>query len=180
MVHYVTRSADDIHYPGRGPEKVLLLEQLPPGRSRNMMLVHCLTLLHPYYWLCDPNDQGAHPRSTLEVAIRRNDASLLELLLQHRADSQLREAGQEFPIIVAASRVGLSSVQILLVPGRSATEQVPSADLSGPGPMIHRCKTAIDVASTCPSIVEALQTAIVAAHARASPEVEVTGTPDNP
>ena len=58
--------------------------------------------------MCDPNDQGAPPRSTLEVAIRRNDASLLELLMQYRADPQLREAGQELPIIVAASRGTLS------------------------------------------------------------------------
>ena len=64
--------------------------------------------------MCDPNDQGAPPRSTLEEAIRRNDASLLELLLQYQADPQLREAGQEFPIIVAASRGALSCVQILL------------------------------------------------------------------
>ena len=132
--------------------------------------------------MCDPNDQGAPPRSTLEVAIRRNDASLLELLLQYRADPQLREAGQEFPIIVAASRGALSCVQILLAYGADpgATEQVPSAELPGQMFSIVRRKTAVEVASTCPSIVEALQTAIVAAHARASPEVEATGTPDNP
>ena len=64
-------------------------------------------------------------------------------------------------------------------------EQVPRVDRSRPGPPIRRRKTAIDVASTCPSIVEALQTAIVAAHARASDirdclEAEVTYTPDNP
>ena len=132
--------------------------------------------------MCDPNDQGAPPRSTLEVAIRRNDASLLELLLQYRADPQLREAGQELPIIVAASRGTLSCVQILLAYGADpcATEQLPSAEQPGQMLSIVRRKTAIDVASSHPSIVEALQTAIFAAHAKASPEVELTGTPDNP
>ena len=46
--------------------------------------------------MCDPNDQGAPRRSTLEVAIRGGDASLLALLLQHRADPQLRGA-RNFP-----------------------------------------------------------------------------------
>ena len=131
--------------------------------------------------MCDPNDQGAPPRSTLEVAIRRNDASLLELLLQYQADPQLREVGQELPIIVAASRGTLSCVQILLAYGADpcATEQLPSAELPGQMFSIVRRKTAIDVASSHPSIVEALQTAKFAAHARASPEVEATGTQDN-
>ena len=53
--------------------------------------------------MCDPNDQGAPPRSPLEVAIRRDEAHLVELL-QHQANPQLRELGQELPIIVAASR----------------------------------------------------------------------------
>ena len=87
--------------------------------------------------MCDPNDQGAPPRSTLEVAIRRNDAPLLELLLQHRADPQLREEGQEFLLIVAASRGTPSCVQNFLAYG----------------------------ADPC---------------ARASSEVELTVTPDNP
>ena len=132
--------------------------------------------------MCDPNDQGAPPRSTLEEAIRRNDASLLELLLQYRADPQLREAGQEFPIIVAASRGALSCVQILLAYGADpgATEQIPSAELPEQMFSIVRRKTAIEVASTCPSNVEALQTAIVAAHVRASPEVEATDTRTTP
>ena len=183
MVHYVTTSADDIHYPAGTARESTLIRAITtrpfPEYDVGPLPDIVTTLLLA---MCDPNDQGAPPRSTLEVAIRRNDASLLELLLQHRADPQLREAGQEFPIIVAASRGALSCVQILLAYGADpcATEQVPSADRSGPGPLIHRRKTAIDVASTCPSIVEALQTAIVAAHARASPEGEVTGTPDNP
>ena len=117
--------------------------------------------------MCDPNDQGAPPRSTLEVAIRRDDASLLELLLQYQADPQLREAGQELPIIVAASRGTLSCVQILLAYGADpgATEQLPSAEHPGQAFSIVRRKTAID-ASLFPAIVEALQTAISAVKAR--------------
>ena len=132
--------------------------------------------------MCDPNDQGAPPRSTLELAIRRNDASLLELLLQYQADPQLREPGQEFQIIVAASRGALSCVQILLAYGADpcSTEQVPSMDRSRPGPPIRRRKTAIEVAATCPSIVSALQTAIVSAHARACSEGGMMNTSDNP
>ena len=131
--------------------------------------------------MCDPNDQGAPPRSTLEVAIRRNDASLLELLLQYQADPQLREAGQELPIIVAASRGTLSCVQILLAYGADpcATEQLPSAEHPGQAFSIVRRKTAIDVASPYPAIIEALQTAISAVDARARPEVEATSTRDN-
>ena len=132
--------------------------------------------------VCDHNDQGSPPRSTVELAIRRNEASLLELLLQHRADPQLREEGQELPIIVAASRGTLSCVQILLAYGADpcVTEQLPSADLAGPRPLIVRRKTAIDVASSHPLIIEALRTAISAARARGGPELEVTATPDNP
>ena len=131
--------------------------------------------------MCDPNFLGAPPRSTLEVAIRRNDASLLELLLQYQADPQLREGGQELPIIVAASRGTLSCVQIFLAYGADpcATEQLPSAEVPGQMFSIVRRKTAIDVASSHPLIVEALQTAIATAHARASPEMEATGTQDN-
>ena len=131
--------------------------------------------------MCDPNYQGAPPRSTLEVAIRRENASLLELLLQYQADPQLREAGQELPIIVAASRGTLSCVQILLAYGADpcATEQLPSAEHPGQAFSIVRRKTAIDVASPYPAIVEALQTAISAVQARARPEVEATCTKDN-
>ena len=120
--------------------------------------------------MCDPNDQGAPPRSTLELAIRYNDAPLLELLLQFRADPQLREASQEFPIIVAAARRSTSCVQILLAYGADpcSTEQIPSMDRSRPGPPVRKCKTVMDVASPCPSIVQALQTAIDAAHVRSS------------
>ena len=82
---------------------------------------------------------------------------------------------------MAASRGALSCVQILLAYGADpcATEQVPSADLTGPRPLVVRRKTAVEVASTCPAIVEALQTAIVAAHVRARPVVEAADTPDN-
>ena len=122
--------------------------------------------------MCDPNDQGAPPRSPIELAIRYNDASLLELLLQFQADPQLREAGQEFPIIVAAARRSISCVQILLAYGADpcSTEQIPFMDRSGPGPPVRRCKTVLDVAAACPSIVQALQTAIDAARVRSLEE----------
>ena len=128
--------------------------------------------------MCDPNDQGAPPGSTLELAIRHNDAPLLELLLQFQADPQMREEGQEFPIIVAASRRSTSWVQILLAYGADpcSTEQIPSLDRSRPGPPVRRCKTVMDVASPCPSIVQALQTAIAAAHARSLEGGEMTST----
>ena len=47
--------------------------------------------------MCDPNDQGAPPRSTLELAIRYNDAPLLELLLQFRADPSCEMRAKSFP-----------------------------------------------------------------------------------
>ena len=176
---------------------VKMTSTIPAGTARESTLVRAITTRpFPEYdvgplpdivttlllAMCDPNDQGAPPRSTLELAIRRNDASLLELLLQHQADPQLRELGQEFPIIVAASRGALSCVQILLAYGADpcSTELVPSLVRSKPGPPIRRCKTAIEVASTCPSIVKALQTAIVAAHARACAGGEMSSTPHNP
>ena len=124
--------------------------------------------------MCDPNDQGAPPRSPLELAIRYNDAPLLELLLQFRADPQLREDGQEFPIIVAAAIRSASCVQILLAYGADpcSTEQIPSMDCSRPGPPVRRCKTVLDVASHCPPVLQVIQTALAAAQAMSSKDVE--------
>ena len=105
---------------------------------------------------------GAPPRSTLEVAIRREEAHVVELLLQYHANPHLRELGQEFPIIVAASRGALNCVKILLAyradPG--ATEYLPSAEHPGQMFSIVRRKTAMDVAAPFPEIVEVLQTAL--------------------
>ena len=160
---------------------------IPAGTARENTLVRAITTRpFPEYdvgslpdivtmlllAMCDPNDQGAPPRSTLEVAIRREDASLLELLLQYQADPHLRDAGQELPLIVAAARGTLSCVQILLAYGADpgATEQLPSGG---------RRKTAIDVASPFPAIVGALQTAIAAVQARVRSEVEATCTNDS-
>ena len=168
---------------------VQMTSTIPAGTVRESTLVRAITTRQfPEYEavplpdlvttlllaMCDPNDQGAPPRSTLELAIRYNDAPLLELLLQFRADPQMREAGQEFPIIVAAARRSTSCVQILLAYGADpcSTEQIPSMDRSRPGPPVRKCKTVMDVASPCPSIVQALQTAIDAAHVRASEEGE--------
>ena len=89
----------------------------------------------------------------------------MELLLQHQADPQLREPGQELPIIVAASRGALSCVQILWAYGADpgATEFLPSS--VHPGQIFDpvRRKTAMEVASPFSEVVEALQTAISAA-----------------
>ena len=102
--------------------------------------------------MCDPTDQGAPPRSRPEVVIRRDEAHLVELLLQHQANPQLRELGQELPIIVAASRGALRCVQVLLAYGADpcATEYLPSA--VHPEQMFSpvRRKTAMEVASSFP------------------------------
>ena len=160
---------------------------IPAGTARESTLVRAITTRpFPEYdvgplpnivtilllAMCDPNDQGAPPRSTLELAIRRNDASLLELLLQYQADPQLREASQELPIVVAASRGTLSCAQILLAYGADpcATEQLPSGG---------KRKTAIEIASPFPAIVEVLRAAGAARQARARTEVEATFISDS-
>ena len=175
---------------------VQMTSTIPAGTARESTLVRAITTrTFPEYdssplpdivttlllAMCDPNDQGAPPRSTLELAIRHNDASLLELLLQHQADPQLRDAGQEFPIIVAASRGATDCVQILLAYGADpcSTEQIPSMDRSRPGPPVRRRKTAMEVASPSSSVVQALQTAIAAAHVRSLEGGEMMSTPDN-
>ena len=148
---------------------------IPAGTARESTLVRAITTRpFPRYdvgplpdivtilllAMCDPNDQGAPPRSTLEVAIRREEAHLVELLLQYQANPHLRELGQELPIIVAASRGALNCVKILLAyradPG--ATEYLPSAEHPGQMFSIVRRKTAMDVAAPFPEIVEVLQT----------------------
>ena len=127
---------------------VQMTSTVPAGTARESTLVRAITTRpFPEYdvgplpdivttlllAMCDPNVQGAPPRSTLEIAIRRDDAPLLELLLQYQADPQLREPGQELPIIVAASSGMLSCVQILLAYGADpgATEHLPSAEHPG-------------------------------------------------
>ena len=150
---------------------------IPAGTARESTLVRAITTRpFPRYdvgplpdmvttlllAMCDPNDQGAPPRSTLEVAIRREEAHLVELLLQYQANPHLRELGQELPIIVAASRGALNCVKILLAyradPG--ATEYLPSAEHPGQMFSIVRRKTAMDVAAPFPEIAEVLQTAL--------------------
>ena len=119
---------------------------------------------------CDPNNQGAPPRSTLEVAIRREEAHVVELLLQYHANPHLREPGQELPLIVAASRGALNCVEIL-VPYRAdpgATEYLPTAEYPVRRSSKAWRKTAMEVAAPFPEIVELLRTAI-----------ETTGTNDS-
>ena len=156
---------------------VQMTSTIPAGTARESTLVRAITTRpFPRYdvgplpdmvtalllAMCDPNDQGAPPRSTLEVAIRREEAHLVELLLQYQANPHLRELGQELPIIVAASRGALNCVKILLAyradPG--ATEYLPSAEHPGQMFSIVRRKTAMDVAAPFPEIVEVLQTAL--------------------
>ena len=115
--------------------------------------------------MCDPNEQGAPPRSPLGVATRQNETHLLEVLLAHQADPHLREAGQELPLIIAASRGARSCVQILLACGADpcATEYLPTAVRPEQIFSPVRRRTAMEVASQFPEVVEALQMAITAA-----------------
>ena len=123
---------------------VQMTSTIPAGTARESILVRAITTRpFPEYdvgplpdivttlllAMCDPNEQGAPPRSPLGIVIRRDEAHLVELLLQHQANPQLRELGQELPIIVAASRGALRCVQILLAYGADpcATEFLPSA-----------------------------------------------------
>ena len=85
-----------------------MISTIPAGTARESTLVRAITTRpFPRYdagplpdivttlllAMCDPNDQGALPRSTLEVAIRREEAHLVELLLQFHANPHLRELG---------------------------------------------------------------------------------------
>ena len=162
------------------PEKVFLSEQLLHGLSLSTMSDRSRTLSPRYSLPCVILTCRERLQSTLEIAIRREDAPLLELLLQYQADPQLREPGQELPIIVAASSGTLNCVQILLAYGADprATEHLPSAEHPGQMFSIVRRKTAIDVASPFPAIVAALQMAISAGNARASPAVKTTDAND--
>ena len=87
---------------------VQMTSTIPAGTARESTLVRAITTRpFPRYdvgplpdivttlllAMCDPNDQGAPPRSTLEVAIRREEAHLVELLLQFHANPHLRELG---------------------------------------------------------------------------------------
>ena len=93
---------------------VQMTSTIPAGTARESTLVRAITTRpFPEYdvgplpdivttlllAMCDPNDQGAPPRSTLELAIRRNDASLLELLLQHQADPSYENWDKSFPLL---------------------------------------------------------------------------------
>ena len=75
---------------------VQMTSTIPAGTARESTLVRAITTRpFPMYdvgplpdivttlllAMCDPNDQGAPPRSPLEVAIRREEAHLVELLL---------------------------------------------------------------------------------------------------
>ena len=85
---------------------VQMTSTIPAGTARESTLVRAITTRpFPRYdvgplpdivtilllAMCDPNNQGAPPRSTLEVAIRREEAHVVELLLQHQANPHLRE-----------------------------------------------------------------------------------------
>ena len=157
---------------------------LPQGTARESTLVRAITT-RPFpafdegplpdivttllLAMCDPNNQGAPPRSTLEVAIRREEAHVVELLLQYHANPHLREPGQELPLIVAAARGALNCVKILFAyrgdPG--ATEYLPSAGYPVRSSSKVWRKTAMEVAPF-PAIVAILRTAIESTHTIAS------------
>ena len=148
---------------------IQMTSTLPAGTARESTLVRAITT-RPFpafdegplpdivttllLAMCDPNNQGAPPRSTLEVAIQREEAHVVELLLQYHANPHLREPGQELPIIVAASRGALNCVKILLAyradPG--ATEYLPSAEYPGRRSSKVWRKTAMEVAAPFPEI----------------------------
>ena len=115
---------------------------------------------------CDPNNQGAPPRSTLEVAIRREEAHVVELLLQYHANPHLREPGQELPLIVAAARGALNCVKILLAyrADPCSTEYLPTAEYPVRRSSKVWRKTAMEVAAPFPDIVELLRTAMETTH----------------
>ena len=169
-----------------------MTSSIPAGTARESTLVRAITTRpFPMYddgplpdivtilllAMCDPNDQGAPPRSPLEVAIRRDESHLVELLLHYQANPHLRELGQELPIIVAASRGALRCVKILLAYGADpgATEYLPSAEYPGHMHSVVRRKTAMDVASSFPEVVEALQTALSGARTAGSDPTELPG-----
>ena len=76
----------------------------------------------------------------------------------------------------------LSCVQLLLAYGADpyATEWFPPAETTAQRHPVVRRMTAVDVASSYPLVVEALQAARLAANARARAEVDVMVTPDTP
>lgn len=177
---------------------VQMTSTIPAGTVRESTIVRAITTRQPpeheasplpdlvttlLLAMCDPNDHGAPPQSPMELAIRYDDAPLLELLLQFRADPHKREDSQEYPIILAAARRSTSCVQTLLAYGADprSTEYLPSLDRSNPGPPVRRHKTVLEVASRYPPVVQAIQAALEAEKARSAPNKEIepayTSTP---
>ena len=88
----MSRSANDIHYTSRDCQRKYphQSDYCTPSPEYDIgPLPDIVTML--LLAMCDPNDQGAPPRSPLEVVIRRDEAHLVELLLQPQAHPQLRE-----------------------------------------------------------------------------------------
>ena len=102
---------------------------LPRGTSKESTLVRAIETDYPPMFdegplpdimttlllaLCDPNNEGAPPRSPLGLAIRRGEEQVVELLLQYRADPYLREHAHEVPLLIAIAKGAINYVKILL------------------------------------------------------------------
>ena len=117
------------------------------------------TLLLPE---CDPNGIGSPSLLPLGAAIRRGEDRSVEVLLQYRADPQLREDSRELPLIIAIARGATECVKILL---NYRADPYAVMSMSAPGP--HGIKSshtrhtiAMELAASSPVIVALLRTAM--------------------
>ena len=118
------------------------------------------------YAQVDPNNLGAPPVSFLGHAVRFHNDSVVEHLLEYRADTEYQEHGQELPLIQAV-QTGLERCVTLLLRHRAnplATELHPYAE--GPirrGTRVRR-RSAIEFARPHSQIAALLEAAIASGN----------------